>query len=66
MKCVVVFVFIELSIAEIMIRRTVPVVVVHKLLIRDWKDFLGYEFIIVHSLHHIRNAEAAEKFFDVA
>jgi len=66
MKCVVVFVLIELSVAEIMIRGAVPIVVIHKLLVSDWKDFLGYEFIIVHSLYHIRNTEAAKKFFHVA
>ena len=49
MKCVVVFVLIKLSVAEIMIRGAVPIVVVHKLLVSDWKDFLGDEFIIVHS-----------------
>lgn len=51
MKCVVIFVLIELSVTEIMIRGTVPIVVVHKLLVSDWKDFLGDEFIIVHSLY---------------
>lgn len=66
MKCVVVFVLIELSVTEIMIRGTVPIVVIHKLLVSDWKDFLGDEFIIVHSLYHIRNTEAAKKFFHVA
>lgn len=66
MKCVVVFVLIELSVTEIMIRGAVPIVVIHKLLVSDWKDFLGDEFIIVHSLYHIRNTEAAKKFFHVA
>ena len=46
MKCVVIFVLIELSVTEIMIRGTVPIVVVHKLLVSDWKDFLGDEFIV--------------------